>query len=145
MREIPLTRGKYAIVDDGDFEYLSRWKWCFSHGYAKRDVGRTHIYMHREVNKTPDGLLTDHINMNGLDNRRANLRTGDKKLNSINRGLQSNNTSGYRGVGWDSRNKKWHVKIKVDQKTMHFGSYPDKQDAIKVREDIERMYFTCIK
>jgi hypothetical protein len=75
MKKIPLTQGKFAIVDDEDFEYLNRWKWYFAPvGYATRGDGhgrgnRTVVYMHRVVNKTTGGLVTDHINRNKLDNR----------------------------------------------------------------------------
>jgi len=98
MKFIKLTQDKQAIVDDSDYERLSKFKWCYHLGYAIRYAGggrkqRRFERMHRVVNNTPDGFFTDHINRNKLDNRRANLRTVKHRENSINRGLQSNNTS----------------------------------------------------
>ena len=79
MKEIKLTKGKVAIVDNDDFEFLNIQKWYLSsHGYAV--TGKSpHQYMHRIINKTPKNLLTDHINRNTLDNRKINLRNADIK------------------------------------------------------------------
>jgi len=85
MQKIELTKGQFTLVDDEDFNYLNQWKWHIStKGYALRCIwiGSGHknrkginIYMHGEVNKTPKGYQTDHINRNKLDNRKSNLRT----------------------------------------------------------------------
>lgn len=78
-KQIPLSKGKFALVDDDMYDYLMQWKWTFSGGYTYRiktikGVSKK-IWMHREVNATANGLYTDHIDGNRLNNTRANLRT----------------------------------------------------------------------
>lgn len=103
MKQIPLTKGRFAIVDDEDFEELNRYKWYSDHkGYAARNSpyvnGKRHvIWMHRVIAGTPAGMETDHINGIKNDNRRSNLRIATTVQNAMNRGLSKNNTSGYRG------------------------------------------------
>lgn len=138
MAKIKLTKGKFAIVDDADFEYLSQWKWYVtSHGYA-RNSSSPAKYMHTIVNETPEGKITDHINRNTLDNRRCNLRTADKRVNSINRGVQKNNTSGHRGVSWMPRLKKWEVYIWDFQKKIGLGYFSNIKEAVSVRKHAEK-------
>jgi len=140
MARIKLTQGKYALVDDADFEFLSKYKWYISnHGYAMTTT-TPHLYMHRLINKTPKGLLTDHINRKTLDNRKSNLRTADKRINSINRNLQSNNTSGYKGVSWDKQHKKWESYIWKNQVKISLGYFDSFKKAVLVRRQAERKY-----
>lgn len=84
-KEIPLTKGKSAIVDDDLYWSLSQIKWHYSGGYAvyfeKKTRPRKAVRMHRLINNTPEGMDTDHINGNKLDNRRANLRTCSRSAN----------------------------------------------------------------
>ena len=128
MREIPLNKGKFALVDDQDYEWLMQWRWTVSaKGYATRtskSKGVTRkILMHRLINNTPDGMQTDHINHNPLDNRRSNLRTVSHVQNSYNKKAYPNNKSGYKGVCWDRG--AWHVQIQVNKKKMHLGRFKD--------------------
>jgi len=75
MKEMELTKGKVALVDDKDFEWLSQWKWSiFSIGYAGRTEVYKTIYMHRVIANAPKGFVIDHLNGNIRDNRRCNLR-----------------------------------------------------------------------
>lgn len=92
MKKIKLTKNKYAIVDDADFKELNKFKWyCSGWGYAVRDVGgrknREKVYMHKFLNKTPKGFITDHINRDRLDNRRINLRSVNTTQSILNRGM----------------------------------------------------------
>lgn len=126
MKEIPLTQGKFAIMDDADYEALSKWKWHFTHyGYAARRDGVTDemFYMHRVLLGLArhEKTMVDHVNLNRLDNRRENIRRCDKCKNSVNRPLQKNNTSGYRGVR--RSNRKWEARIKVSGKQIHIGTF----------------------
>lgn len=148
MKKIELSKGKYALVDDEDFKYISKWKWTYhsTHvgGYASRrmwkDGKRIAIYMHREVNKTPDNYITDHINQNKLDNRRKNLRTVSHSQNQMNTGLRKNNRSGFKGIGWNKQFRKWRARITVDKKTILIGDYLLLEDAVSARRDAEKVY-----
>lgn len=143
MKRIKLTQDKFAIVDDKDYEYLSRWSWqLHTGGYAYRGIGKNSasIYMHREVNKTPDGLLTDHINGDKLDNRQSNLRTADRSLNAINTGIRSTNTSGHKGVSWNKQHSKWESYIWKDNKKYNLGIYEKLIDATESRKKAELIY-----
>ena len=147
-RLIPLTNNMSAIVDLIDYEELSKFKWharkCDSLWYAcgmHKNKDNSTVYMHRYINKTPKGFVTDHINGNTLDNRRSNLRSVNRQQNSINRGKASNNTSGYVGVTWDKYTRKWIAQIMFGQKHIYLGRYFDINDAIMARQSAERKYF----
>lgn len=144
MKKIKLTKEKITIVDDEDFESMNKYKWYVSsHGYAMTTT-IPHLYMHRILNKTPNGFLTDHINRNTLDNRKINLRIADKRLNSINRGLQSNNTSGYRGISWSKQCNKWETYIWNRGLRIRLGYYKIIKDAIFARKQAEKKYYETI-
>lgn len=135
MKEIPLSRGRVAIVDDEDFEHLSQWKWfCTASGYAVRNsksnegTKRT-IFMHRVIMGDPTGFLVDHKSMDTLDNRRINLRVATKAQNMSNRGPQANNKSGFKGVFWNKQKAKWNAKICVNKKHVHLGFFKSSHDA----------------
>lgn len=133
VKYIPLTKGKFAIVDEGDYEYISQWKWCENMGYAMRRAlsdGKPRMFlMHAVINRTPIGLSTDHINMDGLDNRRSNLRTAEHCQNLWNAGKKKNNTSGFKGVSWDSQRGKFLAQIVVRRKTITLGRFEHPEDA----------------
>ena len=140
MKEIPLTQGKIAIVDDEDFEWLNQWKWAYHHsGYAVRTIyiasrNRKQISMHRLINGTPDGIETDHINHNRLDNRRGNLRNCTHLQNQHNFSMPKSNTSGYKGVDWHKPNHKWRAQIKFHGKKIHIGFFKNIGDAASAYE-----------
>lgn len=104
VRKIPLTQGKFAIVDEDDFEEVSKYKWYYmkNAGYACANtfIGgkRKTLLMHRLINKTPYRMQTDHISGDKLDNRKSNLRGCNATENSMNKEKYSNNTSGMKGV-----------------------------------------------
>ena len=135
MKRIKLTKNKFAIIDDEDFEELSKYKWYFCNGYAMRNKpDRTGlIRMHRVINKTPDGLFTDHINRNKLDNRRMNLRTVNKSLNEHNTSVRKNSRSGVKGVIWETRRQKWRSEIMINRVKIFVGYFNDVNEAVKAR------------
>ena len=134
MKRIPLSQAKFALVDDCDYEWLSQWKWSFDGQYARRTEARKGIRMHRVIveNLAVGNFQdTDHINGNKLDNRRANLRPVSRCINTLNRPLQRNNISGFRGVMWYKQTEKWHAQIKARGKKHHLGYFDYKVDAAR--------------
>jgi len=134
----------YAFVDDADFELLNQWKWSTnSIGYAVRFkyIGRINgkpkykpVYMHRVINNTPIGLETDHIDRNKLNNQRHNLRSVNKSQNGRNKNINPRNTSGFTGVYWFKRLKKWRARILIDRKEISLGYFLNIKDAVIARE-----------
>lgn len=138
-KELPLSQGKIVIVDDKDYSYLSQWKWCYNNGYAsrgltakeKRKLGKKsgRVLMHREIMGHPKGKSVDHIDGNGLNNQRINLRICSCEENSKNQGIPRNNTSGYKGVSWVKRDKKWKAVIYYNGKNHIIGNFDSKEEA----------------
>lgn len=128
MQKIPLTQDKIALVDTEDFERINPHKWCaFKHGnswYAIRRVGGTMIYMHREILglAVNSGSITDHVNGNGLDNRKSNLRLCSVKENVRNQHTTSG-FSQYKGVSWHKQRNRWRATIMVNRKQKHLGLF----------------------
>ena len=137
MKTIPLTQGKHAIVDDEDYLWLSTWNW-----YAKHDGGnwyahahvkhnpqyRTVIAMHRLLLMYPKkGFHTDHVNHNGLDNRKQNLRVVTNRENQQNR--KNPGKSKYPGVYFDKGIGKWRAQILYDGRRRNLGGFSSETEA----------------
>jgi hypothetical protein len=146
-KEIQLTRGQIAIVDDEDYEYINQWKW-YAHFdgtnyYAQRmERGiwpikkrkQKGIHMHRMISKTPEGMITDHLNHNTLDNRKNNLRNVTSLENNRNIKKRKDNTTGATGVHiktFASGNKKYAVSVSGK----HIGYYKDLETAKKAYDE----------
>ncbi len=124
MKEIPLTRGKAAFVDDADFPLLNSWKWHYmSVGYAKSTQRDREILMHRFLLNAPPGTIVDHINGNGLDNRRANLRLCDKAQNAWNSPFSGSSAS------FDAQRKQWKARIRHYRQEIFLGRFATEEDA----------------
>jgi hypothetical protein len=134
VRGIPLTRGMAALVDADDYGRLAKYNWQAYRGnrhiyYAQRHImingKKSSSQMHREILNihVGDKHIIDHINRNGLDNRKENLRSVTRSINGYNCKLYTNNSSGYRGVEWNKKEKKWHSLIRVDGKLIYCGSF----------------------
>lgn len=137
MKEIPLTRGLFALVDDEDYKRLSAHKWSALRArntfYAVRCTSGTPscIYMHREILGARRGTIVDHVNRNGTDNRRSNIRFASRRQNALNRPMQENNTSGYRGAYWHDDISRWVAAIQVGGKQMYLGTFDAADDAAR--------------
>ena len=139
MKEIKLTQGKVAFVDDEDYEVLNQWKWYAhnTHGiwYAYRNTNngkkRTQLLMQRVILQTPIGMQTDHINHNGLDNRRANLRACTPSDNQHNRLIDRDKTSQLKGIYWNKKAKKWIARITFNMKLIQLGRFDSDIEAAK--------------
>ncbi|MFA5380256.1 MAG: HNH endonuclease [Dehalococcoidia bacterium] len=141
MKRIPLTRGLSAMVDDEDFTFLSQWKWYATakHGqthYAARSEHHykngidkvTHIKMHRVILNVPLGMETDHIDGNGLNNQKSNLRIVTNRENHHN--IHVTRTNGtLLGACYDTRRKKWGSKIIIGGKTKSLGYWNTEGEA----------------
>ncbi len=150
FRRIPLTRGKFAIVDPDDFDRLNKNKWhtntgrntCYAVRTAFKDGKRIHTKMHRVIMNAPKHLLVDHINHSGLDNRKANLRTVTIAQNNVNRaGYKTKNSpSKYKGVYWSKRDKKWQVQICCNYKIITIGQFNDEIQAAKAYDEAAKKF-----
>ena len=147
MRKIKLTQGRYAIVDDDDYNKLVVNRWYYGEygktGYAKRaskDRERKCIRMHHEVLPLVAGYMIDHINGDGLDNRKQNLRLVTKSQNMMNSGVRKNSTSGYKGVCWAKRYNKWVVHIWKDYKQIFIGYFKDPKEAALAYNKAAKIY-----
>lgn len=137
---IQLTKGQSTVVDDEDYEELSRFKWCSHFGrhtwYAVRGEAtgvpkkRRLVFMHRMLLGTPGGSYTDHIDGDGLNNRRANLRIVSTTENAHNQTRKRPKASSrFRGVSWDNWTQRWRATIQVTGRLMHIGRFDSEEEA----------------
>lgn len=143
MKEIQLTQGQVAIIDDDDYERVSKFKWFAEkyknvHGeyiyYAKRSPvvngEQRSLRLHTFILGKPDkGIEIDHVNLNTLDCRKSNLRYCTHLENMYNRKPRLNCYSKYKGVVWCKRDKRFIVRISFNKKRIHIGSYENEIEA----------------
>ncbi len=140
MKEIPLTRGFIAIVDDENYDKLSKYSWSHhGDGYAARGFNLNKkikiIKMHQEIiGKVPRGFEIDHINGNKLDNRRSNLRIVTHQQNTFNskkkvKMISGINPSKYKGVCWRNDRNKWRSTITINGDRIYLGLFSSEQEA----------------
>ena len=138
MKTIPLTKNKVAIVDDEDYVFLNQWKWHYHREYAARAITvsngkQTRIYMHDILMPHPSDLEVDHINRNGIDNRKSNLRIVTHKQNADNRReIFKNNTSGVKGVCF--HNGKWQASYRHHGHLIYIGRFDTIEQAKEAYE-----------
>jgi hypothetical protein len=141
MKKIQLTRGQFALVDDEDYDWLTQWKWYASKEskytfYATRmsRIGsrRISLKMHSALMCPPYGMEVDHVDGNGLNNQRGNLRVCTRTENCQNRRPRSGGTSKYKGVHWGRREKKWIAKIHLNGKEIYLGRSVDEDEAASI-------------
>ena len=132
--KVILTKDKLAIVDKEDFERVMAYKWYFSNGYAMRHSkfkGKTVLMSHFILN-VPNKIFIDHINGDGLDNRKKNLRTATPSQNQMNKNKSNNNITGYKGVSLvkDKNLKKPYIAhIKYEGKYFYLGYFSTSREA----------------
>lgn len=138
MKQIPLSKGKFALVDDEDYEYLMQWIWFCKvdkrgREYAVRNCSdggkRTTLPMHRVIMNTPDGMETDHRYGDGLNNQRYNLRICTKNQNQHNQTPRSNTRSKYKGVDFHKPSNKWRARIMLNKRHIQIGMFESEVDA----------------
>ena len=147
MKQIPLTQGLFATIDDADYERVSQHKWC-AHvrrirktSYAVSYINGKLTSLHRFIMGLEDGKVwVDHIDGNGLNNQRSNLRICTRNQNQQNRPKNKNNKSGHKGVFWDSSRSKWGCAIMVNRKKIMLGRFDDLEFAAFVYQEAARKY-----
>lgn len=141
MKRIKLTQNKYALVDDADFEWLDSFKWHADKSrntwyvkHSKHVVGTKNkckiIQMHRLIMKPKGSSVVDHIDGNGLNNQRKNLRVCTTIQNSWNKRKALNNTSGYRGISFRKSRQTWLVRIMKNGKEVFNKNFKTIEEAI---------------
>jgi len=149
MKEIKLTQGQFSIVDDDMFEDLNQFKWHADKDgntfYAKRNACNNgkwkKVLMHREILGLIDrNIHCDHINHNGLDNRKINLRKCSGTQNRRNQIPLSGCSSKYKGVSWRKTYKKWVAIITVDRKRIHLGSFVNEIEAANAYDKAAKVH-----
>lgn len=147
---IPVSLGKaYTIVSEEDFEALSKKKWRLSPaGYAmttikkQRDgkIYKSTICMHTIINKTPNGMFTDHINGNKLDNRKENLRTATAQQNQMNKKTSKHSEVGLKGIRKCKTTGKWRINMSINGKYTALGRTSCLGKAIKIYNQSAKKY-----
>jgi hypothetical protein len=153
-----MAHPRYAKVDPADYKRLRKYKWfvkvgsnsfyAFRHIPTKKVKREPIIHMHQEVIKVPKGMIIDHINRYGMDNRSANLRPATHSQNMCNRKKFSiPSSSKYKGVSWHKGSLKWQAKIRFERKLIHLGTFKNEIDAAKVYDEAAKKYhgeFACL-
>jgi len=156
MREIPLSQGKFALVDDEDFERINKFKWYASRKindfYAVRNMlvseTKKSKLMHRHIIDVPEGLEIDHINGNGLDNRKENLRIVNHRMNAHN--LHIEKSSRYTGVSKHKYplDRQWQAKILLNGEKIFLGCFATEEEAsVRYNEELHTIQSTdeCVR
>lgn len=134
---LKLTQGRYALIDKKDFDLIKNTKWCVDHPtrrqcYAVATINCRNVRLHRVILGIVDhkDLHVDHINGNGLDNRRKNLRICNQSQNNMNQRVQKRKKSSrFKGVTWDKNRSKWMAKIKMNGRHFNLGRFSVEEEA----------------
>lgn len=146
MKQIKLKYSdKSALIDDGDYDYISGFHWKYHNGYAARYVyshgKRQRIYMHRQIMNTPGGMDTDHKDGNGLNNQRSNLRICTHAENISNQKLQKDSPNKYKGVSLTKSTGRWRAVITSNRVRKHIGYYETEEEAARAYDNAAKRYF----
>lgn len=134
---ITLTKGYEAVIDVCDAPLVGQYNWnanvdggtVYAQRGAYADGVQKTTRMHRVLMGEPEGMEVDHRDGNGLNNRRSNLRIATKAQNQQNKGMAKRNSSGFKGVSWAKRERKWQAQIRLNNKNYTIGRYRTPEDA----------------
>ena len=149
-KQIKLKKGHTIIVDDCDFDLVSRYTWNLSERYIRRSTSvKTEsgkwkakiITLHCEIMQPPKGFCVDHINGDIFDNRRCNLRICTHGQNMQNQKIPKNNKSGFKGVSWNSKTQKWAMQFIINKKRLKYKLFDSPLDAAKAYNDMAKAHY----
>lgn len=151
VARISLGRGLFTVIDYADVHLVADYSWFaenrggntgwYAVRNARKGEGDRLIRMHQVIVGTiPDGLEIDHIDCDGLNNRRGNLRVVDHTLNQRNKRLSERNTSGYVGVSFHKKSGRWRADINVNGRQKSLGTFTDPIDAAAAYDNAVRKY-----
>lgn len=135
--EIPLTKGAVAIIDEADLHLLVPHSWRLTRdGYAASSVKQSFTLLHRRLLglEKGDGKSVDHIDGDRLNNRRSNLRVCTHSENMRNQGKHTRNASGFKGVFWNKKDKRWQAEVAVLGKNYYAGYHATAELAAAARD-----------
>lgn len=146
---IPLGKGFCALVDDADYPLVASHTWgvvtqnhtSYARTHIQENGQRKRILMHGLIQPTSAGMVVDHRNGNGLDNRRSNLRTSTPTQNCANRRRRRDSQWPYKGIQRTNGRGNWQARIKVDGKRYNLGSFATPEDAANAYDAAARRYF----
>lgn len=145
MKQILLTQGYFALVDDEDFDRINQHKWYYNHGYAVRKPSQLNgkrkgqIWMHREIMPPPKNKCIDHISGDMLNNQKHNLRICTLAQNQWNSKVQKNSSTGIKNVSWYTQVQAYRVFMRVDGKLKCFGMFKDIKDAEEKANEVRKI------
>ena len=144
---IPLSRGMLGLIDREDFDKVKDYGWCARFDkvgktfYATTRTHGTRLIMHRLILDAPNSFVVDHIDHNGLNNRKNNIRICTQSQNCMNKKVQLNNSSGYTGVSFHKIKNKYQATIMVDRKQIHLGTFNTALEASEVYQTAAKKLF----
>lgn len=152
MKQIQLTKGYFTTVDDQDFDYLSQFNWGVQINRKRKYAYRKFwdsitrksytMYMHRDLHNLVDSKIhVDHVDGNGLNNQRVNLRLCSNAQNLMNVPMKKNNKCGLKGVYWETSRQKWKAEIRVNKRKQHLGRFASKYEAAEAYNKAAIKYF----
>lgn len=139
-----LGHHRFTIIDSDDIERVGKHNWRLSTAkerpdYAVTQIGRKNVYLHRFILEAKTGELVDHINHDGMDNRKSNLRLATHRQNVAHQRVRSG--TAYKGVQLRCDGKKWIARIQVDRKGHHLGSFATPEDAARAYDKAAILHF----